>query len=97
MCEEEKVEKVVDALYGHFEEKKAKTARIEFTTFMLNKALESTNKELSELNLLNFMELLKNREHYQEEFKEALIIFENKLREHLEKIIYEIIMGIMED
>lgn len=97
MCEEEKLGNVIDALYGHFEEKSAKTSRLEFTSFMLNRALETTNKELSRLNLLDFMKLLQEKDHYQDEFKEALIIFENKLREHLEKIIHELINGILED
>ena len=97
MSEKDKLVEVIDALCDHFEDKRLKEAKLEFMSFVLDVTLEKTNQELEESNLLDFMKLLQNKDHYQEEFKEAIFLFEKNLREYMEKITYDVIQRITED
>ncbi|KKM74177.1 hypothetical protein LCGC14_1402930 [marine sediment metagenome] len=94
---EEKLGNVIDALYGHFEEKSLKESKLAFVSYIMNIALEKTNHELEQMNMMKFLELHNNKHHYSDEFKEAMVIFENNLREYLEKIIHKLIKGMWED
>lgn len=91
-----KMWKILTALCDRSEEKRLREAKLEFMSYVLDIALKKTNQELEEINLLDFMVLLQEKDHYQEECKEAIMLFENNLREQMEKIIYDTIQGIRE-
>ena len=97
IVEKNKVEEIIEALCDHFEDKRLREVKLEFISYIMNVVLEKTNQELEESNLLDFMTLLQKKDHYQDEFKEAIILFEKNLRKQMENITYEIVKGIKED
>lgn len=96
ISEKDKMYDILMKIYDRLEEKRLKKAKLEFMNYVMNIAREKTNRKLEEMNILDFTRLLQEKEHYQEEFKEAIVIFEDNLFELMEKIIYDTMKALKE-
>lgn len=96
IIERNKLEEVIFKICDCFEEKGLKDPKLKFMSYILDKALKKTNEELEESNYLDFLQLLQEKDHYQEEFTEALLIFDANIRKHLDKIAIDTINAIKE-
>lgn len=96
IIERNKLEEAIFMICDCFEEKGLKDPKLKFMSYILDKALEETNEELEEYNYHDFLQLLQEKDHYQEEFTEALTIFERNLQKYLDQINYDTIKALKE-
>ena len=69
----------------------------EFIHNILACVLERTNEELDEINMPDFLDLLKEKDRYPGEFQHAFYIFELKLSMMFTTIKAEIMKGILKE
>lgn len=96
VIERNELEELIFKICDCFEERELREPKLKFMTHVMDKALEETNKELEEYNFLDFIQLLQEKDHYQEEFNEAIMIFERNLQKHLDQINYDTIKALKE-